>query len=88
MPNRIIKRLDPVIWVQTPLGDADAEFMIEIGDEHHLQWVCWLHVTGECWTFQNHEIRRATNITMGRDTISPFSQKTIDRYRKYTNAKD
>ena len=83
MANRIVKRLDPVIWVQTPLGEADAEFMIEIGDEHHIQWVCWLHETGECWTFQNHEIRRTTNLTMGRDTISSFSDRTINRYKRF-----
>ena len=85
MRNRTIIRLDPVIWVETPLGDADAEFMIEIGDEHHMQWVCWIHKTGECWTFQNHEIRRACNMTMGRDTISPFSERTLNRYRKFRN---
>ena len=83
MPNRTVIRLDPVIWVQTPLGDADAEFMIEIGDEHHIQWVCWLHETGECWTFQNPEIRRTTNLTMGRDTITSFSDRTINRYKRF-----
>lgn len=88
MQRRTIKRLDPVIWVETPMGDADAEFLIEIGDEHHLQWICWIHETGECWTFPNHEVRKATNVTMGRDKISPFSQKTIDRYRKFKNEKD
>ena len=62
MQKRTIKRLDPIIWVETPLGDADAEFLIEIGDEHHLQWICWIHETGECWTFPNHEVRKATNV--------------------------
>jgi hypothetical protein len=87
MQNRIVIRLNPVVWVQTPLGDADAEFMIEVGDEHHLQFVCWIHETGECWTFQSHEIRRATNVTMGRDRISPFSKQTLVRYEKMQSKK-
>lgn len=82
-----ITRLDPPIWVMTPRGEADAEFLIDRGPEHHLQWVCWLHENGECWTFRNIEIRRATNVTMGRDRVSPFDEETHERFRRF-NGRD
>lgn len=78
-----ITRLDPPIWVMTPRGEADAELLIDRGPEHHLQWVCWLHENGECWTFRNPEIRRATNVTMGRDRVSPFDEETHERFARF-----
>lgn len=75
-----ITRLSPPIWVETPLGEAEAEFLLDRGPEHHLQWICWILATGECWTFRNPEIRRTTNLTMGRDKISPFSRVTKARF--------
>ena len=39
--------------------------MIDSGQEHHLQWVVFIDETGECWTFQNPEVRLQTNQTMG-----------------------
>lgn len=77
----MMTRLDPPIWLATPLGDAEAEFVIDRGPEHHLQWVCWLLETGECWTFRTPEVRRTTNVTMGRDAVSPFSEETTTRFR-------
>jgi len=35
--------------------------------EHNLMWTAFIDATGECWTFQNHEIRAQKNITMGRE---------------------
>lgn len=81
MPNTT--RLDPPVWVMTPLGEADAEFLIDRGPEHHLQWVVWIHETGECWTFRNPEIRRATNVTMGRDAVSVFGADTVARFQRF-----
>ena len=75
-----VTRLDPPVWVATPLGDAEAEFLIDRGPEHHLQWVCWLIHNGECWVFRNPEIRRTTNLTMGRDGLTPFSAETLARF--------
>lgn len=28
-------------------------------------WVCFICATGECWTFQNPEIKLEKNVTMG-----------------------
>jgi hypothetical protein len=85
MSNRIVKRLSPTIEVMTPLGLADAEFLIECGDEAHIQWVCWIRKTGECWTFVNPEIRKSLNMTMQRDTISPFSESIMNRYKGFNH---
>lgn len=73
-------RLDPPLWLETPLGEAEAEFIIDRGPEHHLQFVCFILATGECWTFRTPEIRRATNVTMGRDRVSPFAKSTERRF--------
>ena len=76
-----VVRLDPPIWVNTPAGEGDAEFMIDRGPEQHLQWVVWIHATGECWSFMNPHVRRCTNLTMGRDHITDFDKVTRDRFR-------
>ena len=80
-------RLDPTIEVLTPMGIADAEFMIEVGDDAHIQWVCWIRETGECWTFVNPEVRKSLNVTMQRDTLSPFSESVINRYKRFRHDK-
>jgi hypothetical protein len=33
-------------------------------------WVCFQDDTGECWTWENADIRARVNITIGRKTIS------------------
>jgi hypothetical protein len=30
-----------------------------------LQWVTFVHATGECWTFHNRDIRQEENYTFG-----------------------
>jgi hypothetical protein len=75
-----MKRLDPPLWFFTPRGEAMAHFVIDRGDELHLHWVCFLIATGECWTFANPDIRLATNMTEGRDSVSPFTPAQIERH--------
>ncbi len=78
-----MKRLDPPVWLMTPLGEAEAEFVIDRGPEHHIQWVCWILETGECWTLRNPEVRRATNVTMGRDAVTLFGAETVARFKRF-----
>lgn len=68
----MILQLNPPIPVTTPKGKALAHLLIDEGTEFHLKWVCFLDNNGECWTFQNPEVRAQKNITQGRDYISPF----------------
>lgn len=62
----MITQLDPPIPLATPKGNGWAFFLIERSQEHHIEWVVFLDSNGECWTFQNPEIRIQTNYTMNR----------------------
>jgi hypothetical protein len=62
-------RLDPPIPVITPKGRAWAHVLIDYSQEHHLVWVCFQDDTGECWSWQNRDIRIQPNPTLGRDKI-------------------
>jgi hypothetical protein len=58
-------QLCPTIPLDTPKGPAHAHLLIDYGQEHHLLWVCFIDETGECWTYQNTEIKLQPNPTMG-----------------------
>jgi len=62
----MIKQLNPPIPLNTPKGDGLAHFLIDYGPEYNLIWTVFIDVTGECWSFQNPEIRSIKNITLGR----------------------
>jgi hypothetical protein len=61
----VILQLSPTIPLDTPMGPAQAHFLIENGDHQHLQWVTFHDDTGECWTWENPKVRLAKNVTMG-----------------------
>ena len=65
-----IQRIDPPIPLMTPKGRAVAHWMIWSGPENDILWVCFQDETGECWTFENTEIRARLNRTLGRMKIS------------------
>ena len=67
-------RLDPPIPLMTPKGRALAHFLIYYGPEHDLMWVCFQDDTGECWTWENADIRARVNHTMGRKKISRIEE--------------
>lgn len=62
----MITRLDPPIPLETPKGKALAHFLIDYGYEHDLYWICFQDDTGECWTWNNKNIRAQKNITANR----------------------
>jgi len=61
-----ILQLDPLIPLDTPKGKGWAHLIIDRSQEHHLEWVVFIDETGECWTFQNTEVRIQHNFTMNR----------------------
>jgi hypothetical protein len=61
----VILQLSPTVPLDTPKGPAFAHVLIDPGQEHHLQWVCFISETGECWTFQNPDVKLGRNATMG-----------------------
>ena len=68
----MIVQLSPCIPIKTPKGNALAHFMIDYGLEHDIFWVCFQDDTGECWTWNNREVRAQPNITHGRTHITSF----------------
>jgi hypothetical protein len=73
-------RIDPPIPLLTPKGKALAHFLIDYGFEHDLYWVCFQEETGECWTWNNKDIRAQKNITAGRINI-PKEIRDVDIQR-------
>lgn len=61
-----LTRIDPPLPLVTPKGSGQAHFLIDRSQEHHLEWVVFIDETGECWTFQNPDVRLAGNLTAGR----------------------
>jgi hypothetical protein len=59
--------------MSTPKGDGWAFFMIERSQEHHIEWVVFLDNSGQCWTFQNPEVRMQNNYTMNRKKDLSFN---------------
>lgn len=65
----MIIQLDPTIPLETPKGRGFAHFVIDYGQEHHLFWVVFIDETGDCWTFDNPQVRLQANSTMGRPGV-------------------
>jgi hypothetical protein len=61
----MLTQLPTPIPIETPKGRAWAIAMIDYGPQWDLQWVSFIHATGECWTFRNQEIRQGQNYTWG-----------------------
>ena len=70
---KMILQLNPPIPMSTSKGDGWAFFMIERSQEHHIEWVVFLDNSGQCWTFQNPEVRMQNNYTMNRKKDLSFN---------------
>ena len=68
-------QLNPPLPVVTPLGPGLAHVLLDYGIEHNLMWVVFLDDTGECWTFDNSDIRAEKNLTYGRDNPDKPTRK-------------
>ena len=62
----VILQLNPPLPLNTPKGKAWAHMVIDYGQEHDLQWVCFIDATGECWTYGNAAVTIQNNITLNR----------------------
>ncbi len=65
-------QLNPPIPMISPKGKCWAHFLINDGPEHDLYWTVFQDDSGECWTWNNKDIRAQKNLTLGRENISPF----------------
>jgi len=61
----MMTQLQPPIPLMTPKGKAWAIGIIDYGPQWDLQWVTFIHETGECWTFRNSQVRQEKNYTFG-----------------------
>jgi hypothetical protein len=59
-------QLNPPIPLITQKGNGWAFFLIDRSQEHDLEWVVFLDDTGECWTFNNAQVKITKNYTMKR----------------------
>ena len=66
----MITRIEPPIPLSTPKGKGMAHFLIDYGMENDLMWVVFQDDTGECWTWENAQIRARINQTIGRMKVS------------------
>jgi hypothetical protein len=68
----MLTQLQTPIPLQTPKGKAWAIAIIDYGPDWDLLWVTFVHDSGECWTFNNREIRQEENYTFGHNHSSPI----------------
>lgn len=68
----MLTQLQTPIPLQTPKGKAWAVAIIDYGPQWDLQWVTFVHATGECWTFRNRDIRQEANYTFGLKAPTPI----------------
>ena len=70
----MLLQLNTPIPVITPKGKGLAHVLIDYGPEHDLLWVVFQDENGECWTFNNKEVRGQVNVTMSRPNVTqPFA---------------
>lgn len=71
----MILQLNPSIPVNTPNGTGEAILIIDYGKEDDLLWTVFLDETGQCWTFNNKEIRAIKNVSIGRNNVDSLTEK-------------
>lgn len=67
----MLTQLTMPIPLSTPKGNAWAVAIIDYGPHWDLLWVTFVKETGECWTFNNKDIRQEENYTFGLRSSSP-----------------
>jgi hypothetical protein len=72
-----LERIDPPFPFITPKGLGDAHFVKDMGIERHAIWYVFLRESGECWVFENHQIRMENNYTLGRQSKTPFHTTNV-----------
>ena len=60
-----IHRIEPPIWVETPLGEGDALFLIDYGPSLNTVWVVHLFESGSVTHIDSSEVRIMGNPMYG-----------------------
>lgn len=61
-------QLNPPLPLISPLGKCLAHAMVDYGLEEKLYFVCFQDDNGECWVWNNQQIKAQENISYGRKT--------------------
>lgn len=77
----MLLQLDPPLPLLTPKGPGLAHFLLDYGPEFDIHWTVFLDDSGECWTFNNREIRAQKNLTLGRNQVTPPAAAAPDARR-------
>ena len=62
-------QLNPPLWLETPKGTGLAHLVTWDSLEHSIYWTVAItdgEHAGECWTYENEQIRFTKNVTAGR----------------------
>jgi hypothetical protein len=74
----MLTQLTHPIPLITPKGKAWAVAIIDYGPQWDLQWITFVHQTGECWTFRNSQVRQDSNFTFGIGEPSPIQEEELN----------
>lgn len=72
-----IHRLDPPMPLSTPKGTGLAHLVIDYGLEFNLTWVVFLDDSGECWSFDNPDVRAMPNLTYRAERKNGFQERHV-----------
>jgi hypothetical protein len=67
-----IAPISPPLPLVTPKGPADAYWIVDNGIDRAMQFVTFVRATGECWVWNQRDVRLEPNVTEGRAAVSPF----------------
>ena len=73
-------QLNPPWLLATPIGDAECHIFDPGSADEISRFLCTINATGEFWWFDQRDVRRNTNITDGRTTLTPFCAETMKRF--------
>jgi hypothetical protein len=59
----VIHEIQQVLWVETPLGDGQALFLIDYGPHENTIWIVALEKTGEIKHFNSNQVKLCFNNT-------------------------
>ena len=74
----MLVQLTQPIPLITPKGKAWAIAILDYDPQWDLQWITFVHQTGECWTFRNSQVRQDSNFTFGIGEPSPIKEEALN----------
>lgn len=74
----MLSQLQTPLPLSTPKGKAWAVAIIDYGPHWDLLWVTFVHATGECWTFNNKDIRQEENFTFGLEDRTLYDRNSLN----------